>query len=173
MQTKSNFKSLLNASLVLFIIACNSSSQKDTDSKDKLADTTVVNAPVPAQDLPNVETQTIKQKCYTNEGLKYKVVITINYISATEVTGSVVSQELESDKKGVAKFTGIIDGDKLTVQFRETAPVVGAASEWTTKPWIIDNTSGKEKIRIVFNSKNYETNKWSDTGYELELAGCK
>ncbi len=174
MQTPSNLKTFLTASLALFIIACNNS-KKEKDSTDKPADTAVATTPTtppPADNPPDTAMQTAVQKCYSNEGLKYATVITINFSAGADVTGSVVSKELETDKKEAAKFTGTVAGDKLTVNFVGKPPVMGAASAWTDKPWTITK-SGKEKLTIVFNAKNYDTNKWADTDYEFELSGCK
>lgn len=174
MQTPSNLKTFLTASLALCIIACNNS-KKEKDSTDKPADTAVVATPAtppPVDTPPDTAMQTAVQKCYSNDGLKYSTVITINYSAGADVTGSVVNKDLETDKKEAAKFTGTVAGDKLTVKFAGTPPVMGTASQWTDKPWTI-NKSGKEKIVIVFNAKNYDTNKWADTDYEFELSSCK
>ena len=174
MQTSSNLKIFITASLALCIIACNNS-KKDKGATDKPADSAVVTTPTtppPADNPPDTAKQTDVQKCYSNDGLKYSTVITINYTSGADVTGKVVSKELDSDKKEVAKFIGTITDDKLNVTFAGPAPAMGAASEWTNKAWTIVK-SGKEKLRIVFNAKNYDTNKWADTDYEFELINCK
>ncbi|MDZ4806772.1 MAG: hypothetical protein SGI96_00720 [Bacteroidota bacterium] len=171
MQT-SIIKTILTAGLAFIIIACNNS-KKEKDKKENQTDTTVATTtPPPAEKPPDTAMQTAEQKCYRNDGLKYSTVITINYSAATDVTGSIVNKDLESDKKEAAKFTGTVTGDKLTVKFVGKPPVMGAASEWTVKPWTI-NKSGKEKLIIVFNAKNYDTNKWAHTDYEFELSGCK
>ncbi|MCY7311051.1 MAG: hypothetical protein LH619_09750 [Chitinophagaceae bacterium] len=172
MQSPSNLKTFLTASLALCIISCNNS-KKEKDEKEKPADTTVATTtPPPADNPPDTAMQSAEQKCYRNDGLKYSTVITINYSAGADVTGSIVNQDLETDKKEAAKFTGTVTGDKLTVKFVGKPPVMGAASEWTDKPWTI-NKSGKEKLIIVFNAKNYDTNKWAHTDYEFELSGCK
>lgn len=174
MQTQLNLNTFLTATLALCIIACNNS-KKEKDSTDKPADTTAAttNTPPSVNTIPaDTAMQTAVQKCYSNDGLKYSTVITINYSAGADVTGSIVNKDLETDKKEAAKFTGTVAGDKLTVKFAGTPPVMGAASQWTDKPWTI-NKSGKEKIVIVFNAKNYDTNKWADTDYEFELSSCK
>jgi len=174
MQSPSNLKTLLTASFALCIIAC-SNSKKDKDPTDKPADTaaTTTNTPPPVDNIPaDTAMQTAVQKCYSNDGLKYSTVITINYSAGADVTGSIVNKDLETDKKEATKFTGTVAGDKLTVKFAGTPPIMGAASQWTDKPWTISK-SGKEKIVIVFNAKNYYTNKWGDTNYEFELSDCK
>jgi hypothetical protein len=175
MQPQTTIKTLLTATLALFIISCNSA-KKDKETKDKPADTAVSITPTPPVDTapaaPKTEVAN-QQKCFSNEGLKYETVITINYTSATAVAGSVTSQEMGSYKKDMAKFTGTADGSKLNITFEGKKPVVGDASEWTSKPWTIDNKTGKEKLHIVFNAKNFETNKWADTDYEFDLVNCK
>ncbi len=173
MQTQSNFKTFLIACFAIFFVACNNSAKKK-DATEKPADTAVALTTVPSEEnLPVVAKQTAVQKCYTNDGLKYSTVITINFMPDNNVTGKVMSQELDSDKKEVAKFTGSVTGDKLSVKFVGTPPMVGTGSEWTGNPWTIVNKSGKESIGIVFNAKNYETNKWSETDYAFVLTDCK
>ncbi len=167
----SNLKTLLTASFALCIIACNNS-KKEKDSTDKPVDTAVASTPPPADNPPDTAMQTAEQKCYSNDGLQSSTLITINYSAGSAVTGNIVNKDLATDKKEVAKFTGTLNGDKLTVTFAGKTPVMGAASEWTDKPWTIKK-SGKEKLVIVFKAKNYDTNKWADTDYEFELSGCK
>ena len=173
MQTQSNFKTFLIACLAIFFVACNNSAKKK-DATDKPADTAVAITTVPSKEnLSDVAKQTAVQKCYTNDGLKYSTVITINYMPDNKVTGKAMSKEPDSDKKEVAKFTGSVTGDKLSVKFVGTPPMVGTASEWTGNPWTIVSKSGKESIGIVFNAKNYESNKWAETNYEFVLAECR
>jgi hypothetical protein len=175
MQPQTTIRTLIAATLALLIISCNSA-KKDKDAKDKPADTAAVITPTPSVDTPPTSPKTEvanQQKCFGNEGLKYETVITLNYSSASEVAGTVTSQEMGSNKKEIAKFTGTADGGKLNITFEGKKPIVGDASEWTNKPWTIDNKSGKEKLLIVFNAKNFETNKWADTDYEFDLVNCK
>ncbi len=173
MQASSNLKTFLTASLALCIIACNNS-KKEKAPKDQPADTAVATTPPPPVDnIPeDTAVQTAVQKCYSNDGLKYSTVITINFSAGADVTGSIANKDYETDKKETIKFTGILIGNKLTVKFGGNPPAMGAASAWTDKPWTI-NKSGKEKLVIVFNAKNYETNKWADTDYEFDLVDCK
>jgi len=87
--------------------------------------------------------------------------------------GNVTSEDLGSGKKETAEFTGTKDGDKITVKFKGNPPVVGAASEWTDKPWIMKKEGGKETLKIVFNAKNYESNRWEEINYDFALVSCK
>ncbi len=171
MQT-TTVKNILTAGLVLFIIACNSTDKK-VKTPDKTADTAVADIPTTPAENPADVTTVPASKCFSNDGLKYSVVIKLFYSSTTQLTGTVVSKHLESGESEIAKFTGTIVGDQLTTQFRGNPPTVGDASEWTSKPWTIDNKPGKEKIRIVFNAKNYETNKWAETDYEFAATTCQ
>ena len=174
MQTQSIFKTFITSSLALFIISCNSSDKKNKTS-DKPKDTAVADVqppPPPAENPPGVEIIPATKKCFSNDGMKYSVAITIN-MWEKEASGNVTSEELGSGQKTTATFTATVSGDALTVTFKGTPPVVGDASEWTTKPWTIKNKAGKEKLHIVFNAKNYETNKWADADYEFETVACK
>ena len=178
MQISLNTKTLFAAILALFVIACNSSSSNEKNpKKDNMTiDTSVAPAPPPTTPAPNVKMEPAPGKCYSNIGLKYKTVITIN-IGSSEVSGNVTSEELGSGKKETTAFEGTFLNDKFTIKFKGTPPVIGAASEWTDKPWTLELLEGKgqwlEKLHIIFNAKNYETNKWSDTDYEFVLVECK
>lgn len=109
-----------------------------------------------------------KQKCFENDGLKYKTVVTINFLSATQVNGTVTSGEYDAETTAKADFTGTINNKTLKIKFKGTPPTIGDATQWTNKPWVIKKTKGKETLCIIFYSKNYETNKWSNTTYKLE-----
>ena len=174
MQRTSIFKTFITASLALCIIACNSSDKKGKKT-DKLKDTAVAEVTPPAppvENPPGVEMTAATQKCFANDGLKYKTVVTIT-ISETNVVGTVTSEEMGSGQKQTTAFEGTLSGDAITVKFKGTPPVVGDASEWTSKSWTIKNKSGKEKLHILFNAKSYETNKWAETDYEFEAVACK
>ncbi len=108
-----------------------------------------------------------KQKCFEDDGLKYKTVIHINFLSTTQVSGNVTSEEYDSQAKLKTDFTGIISGRMLKIKFNGNRPVVGAATQWLDKPWTIKKTKGKETLCIIFYSKNYNTQKWSNTTYEF------
>ena len=173
MQAEKNNFIFFMTTLAFFIISC-SDSKKDKEATDKEVIPEVATTTSSSVDkLADSAKQTVIQKCFGNDGLKYSTVITINYMADNHVTGKVMTIELDSDKKEVAKFTGSVNGDKLTVKFAGAPPVVGTASEWTSKPWTIGNKSGKEGLGIVFNAKNYKTNKWAETNYEFVLTDCK
>ena len=170
MQTKSILKSFIMATTIFSIMACNNSVKKNKNTGKSIDTEARVTQP-PVQNIPVVEMMRTR-KCFSNDGLKYSVTIKLIYLSATEVTGSVVSRETETNKIATARFLGMIDGNKVIVQFRGNPPIVGVASEWTSKPWTLENKSGKERINILFNAKNYETNKWIETNYEFEIVAC-
>jgi hypothetical protein len=176
MQTKQIIKAVFTTTIAFVIISCNSAKKDKEATNNPGADTAAATTPPPPP--PTIDTTAapavaVVKKCFSNDGLKYNTVITVNYISTSEVDGSVTSQEMGSDKKEVVKFTGKVSGDKLTIKFDGKPPVIGDASEWTNNPWSIDNKVGKEKLHIIFNAKNYETNKWGDTSYEFALSDCK
>jgi len=180
------FKTILTASTTLLIIACNNSkNDKKTVQEIKLTDIKQEEEkieppppPPPKEDPSKVEMKEAEKNCYANDGLKYAMVVTI-YSAEGEntVLGNVTSEDLESGKKETAEFTGTKDGDKITVKFKGNPPVVGAASEWTNKPWKIEKMTGKgntpETLHIIFNAKNYDTNKWKDTEYIFAAVDCK
>ena len=184
MQTPS-FKTILAAGICLFIISCNNSKKdkkevqelKLTDIKQEEEKIEPPPPPPPKEAPPKVEMKEAQKNCYANDGLKYATVVTI-YSAEGEnaVLGNVTSEDLESGKKETAEFTGTMDGDKITVKFKGNAPVVGAASEWTNNPWKIVKKEGKgntESLSIIFNAKNYDTNKWKDTEHLFALVDCK
>jgi hypothetical protein len=142
--------------------ACNSH-----DAGNKQDDKPVIDTES-ARQLPRpepVKRQDV-ERCFSNDGLKYATTITI-FTEDSRIRGNVKSTDLESGKEEKTKFTGTVDGNKLTVDFRGAPPVVGAASEWTDKTWTLDNTGGTEKLHIIFKAKNYETNKWEEMVYEF------
>ena len=117
-----------------------------------------------------MSTTAVSEKCFVNDGLKYSTRISIFFKSPTEVNGTVTSTDLGTDAKETADFTGTSKGNELTITFKGKAPVIGDASTWTDKPWIIKkDAKGNSILSIIFNSKNYETNKWSDTAFEFEV----
>jgi hypothetical protein len=135
----------------------------------KKADTEILPPPP-----PNYEKLPMETKCYTINGLKNKVIVTIRFVGNKYINGWVTSEELQSNMKGGAAFIGTFEGDKLMAKFvANDPPLVGAASEWTDKPWTLKKKGGKETLQIIFNAKNYDTNKWEDTDYQFVLVDCK
>ena len=108
-----------------------------------------------------------KQKCFKDDGLKYQTVITINFLSAMKVSGTVTSAEYGSNIKEKTDFTGTVNGKILKIKFEGKPPRIGAATQWTDKPWIIKKNKDKEMLCIVFDSKSYDTKKWSNATYEF------
>jgi hypothetical protein len=170
MQTSLNLRNFFITAILLLLFSCNSSS-----SKDKAANND--NPPKDSSAAPPLTATTnppgvIMKVCFASDGLKYKTVVSMT-IEGNAVVGNVTSEELESNKKETTEFAGTIDGNKLTIKFKGTPPVIGASSEWTDKPWNIKKDGGKETLHIIFNAKNYETNKWEDTDYQFVLIDCK
>lgn len=182
----SSFKTILAAGISLFVLSCHHKDKKKTTVQEiTLQDITQEEEkpeppppPPPKEPSSKVKMQDVEKQCYANDGLKYATVITIySAVNGNTVDGNVSSEDLGSGKKETAEFTGTRDGDKITVKFRGNAPVIGDASEWTNKPWIIKKAEGKssttETLHIIFNAKNYDTNKWKDTEYLFPLVDCK
>ncbi len=170
MQIFSSTKSFLTAGLLLLLLACNSNASKEKTADKKQTDTV---APPPP---PKVEISTEVKKCYANDGLKYKTVITLLFYKKNEediVSGNVTSEELGSGKTERGVFEGTINADKFMIKFVGNPPTVGDASEWTDKPWTIKKAGGKETLHVIFNAKNYDTNKWEDSDYQFVLVDCK
>jgi hypothetical protein len=145
--------------------------------KDKVQDVTIQNihGDIDTETLlppprPEAEIKDAIQKCFKNDGLKYSVTINM-FINDKEVTGQVSSQETGSAKITNTDFKGMINDDKLTIKFNGAAPVVGDASEWTNNVWTITKKGDAETLQIIFNAKNYDTNKWGDVKYEF--VACK
>lgn len=142
-------------------VACNNNNS--ASKKEKQGDDTGKTATTPAPEP--VKRQDI-ERCFSNDGLKYTTTITL-FTEGNTIRGNVKSTDLKSGKEEKTKFTGTIEGKNLSVSFRGTPPVVGAASEWTEKTWTLENTGGTEKLLINFKAKNYETNKWEEMVYEF------
>lgn len=179
MQISSAFKTIFAAGIALLFISCSNNSKEKVkvqeitlqDIKQEKKYIEPPPPPPPKTDPPGVKITPAEKKCYANDGLKYNSVITL-FFGNNEVAGNVTSEELESGKKEMSKFGGTMNGDKLSIKFEGTPPVIGAASEWTDKPWIINKEGGKATLLIEFNAKNYETNKWEKTNYQFVMVEC-
>jgi hypothetical protein len=179
MQISSTFKTIFAAGIAMLIISCSDSKEKVKVQEITLQDVKQEEKDIepPPPPPPQVEIPSGAKKCYANDGLKYKTIITIVFGDKNTVTGNVTSEELESGKKENAAFEGTMEGIKFMVKFKGAPPVMGAASEWTDKPWTIEQLEGKgewmERLHITFNAKNYDTNKWADTDYQFAQVACK
>jgi hypothetical protein len=176
MQISSTFKTIFAAGIALLIISCSDSKEKVKVQEITLQDVKQEENNVEPPPPPNAEVK----KCYASDGLKYKTVVTLIFVkkNGTDiVSGNVTSEELGSGKTEKGVFEGTIDGDKYMIKFMGNPPTVGDASQWTDKAWTIEKVEGKgqwkEKLHIIFNAKNYETNKWEDTDYQFVLVDCK
>jgi len=180
MQIFSKFKTILAAGLALLIIACNN----DKPKKIKIQEITLqdikqeekhIEPPPPPKDPHplKMEIKGGKTKCFVSEGLKYQTTVTLIF-NDNEAMGIVSSEEIESGKKRSTGFKGTRKSNEFTVEFIQgKPPVIGDASEWTGKPWTLKKEGGKETLHIIFNAKNYDTNKWEDTDYQFVLLDCK
>ncbi len=179
MRITSGLKTIFAAGIALLIISC------DRKSKDKVKVTEITlqditqekveDPPPPPPPPPKVEMPPVTlSHCFSNEGLKYTTTIKLGF-NGKQVVGYVESSEIGSDEIKSAFFEGTKNGNELKVEFnpKNQAPIIGDASEWTDKPWTIKKTGSKETLHIIFNAKNYETNKWENTDYQFEKVECK
>jgi hypothetical protein len=113
---------------------------------------------------PATKTQ---NKCFANDGQKYRTSVKLQINADNKISGTVVSDEYDETPIEKASFTGTKIGNTFKVKFSGKPPVVGASSEWTEKVWTLKEINGVETLVIIFNAKNYDTNKWSNTSYEF------
>jgi hypothetical protein len=161
--------------LIFLLLACNGGTKQNKEATPS-ADTSAKQPATASQDTadavpkPLVDSlagqAVVVKKCFTNEGLKYAVAINFS-INGTKVIGKVTSTEMGSGSIAEGTFTGTSAGRKITVKFDKAAPIVGDASQWTGKDWVLKQAKGKEILAITFNAKNYETGKWADMEYEF------
>lgn len=107
------------------------------------------------------------EKAFYLGGLKYETWVKLSIGTDGKVSGTVASNEYFVDGETVS-FTGMITDGLIEVTFNGEPPVVGDNSEWTDKPWRIEEREGKEVLIIPFHAKSYETFEWEDTEYEFE-----
>jgi len=155
------------------LLSCNDSKQK-IEIKDIRQDTPTSShtVPPPAPPEKSVSPEIPAEKnCFASNGLKYGTIITL-YLADTTVAGNIISEEYEAGKKEAADFTGTIQNEVLKIKFKDNPPVIGDASEWTTKPWKLVTANGSKKLLIPFKAKNYENNKWEEIEYEFNKTDC-
>lgn len=163
----------------LFILACNDKKPKKTYKQevtlqDIKQEEQPIEPPPPPPPKPDPVSPITLTDCFQNEGLKYSTKIILGF-DDNRVGGIVISGEIGANKTDTAFFSGTKTGSGLNVEFdrKSKPPVVGDASEWTNKPWTLKKSKGTEVLQIVFNAKNYDTNKWEETVYEFEKTDCK
>lgn len=93
---------------------------------------------------------------YCNNGLKYASKVVLINLTASTVQGKFSTVEYNTEDTIIVDFNGARKGNNLYIKFNGTSPVVGDATEWTNRPWIIKGN----KLLIPFRAKNYTTNKW-------------
>jgi hypothetical protein len=166
MQNFQTSKVFFISGLLLLFASCNSYSSKENDTKNEIKNDTAPPQPPP----PTVEmTKTsFSKKCYGNKGLKYSTNVNIIYLSDTTVAGQITSYNLENYKEETTGFEGMVIKDKLNIKL--TTPVIGAASDWTNKPWVIKNVGGKESLLITTNVKKNNDNSGEKV---CEFTSCK
>ncbi|MDX1903949.1 MAG: hypothetical protein SFU27_07305 [Thermonemataceae bacterium] len=109
-----------------------------------------------------------KEKCFSNDGLKYKVTIKIEFLSTYQVKGTLTRDDYAGEILST-DFKGTIKGNILGINFNEEPFSIGDGSEWRNDAWkIVKKNNGKENLEITFTSKNYKTNKWDKRIYNFE-----
>ena len=173
MQTVSRIKVLLMTGLILLLFGCSSnpSNEKESKKDNIITDTTTAPPPPPATPPPGVTMEPVVKKCFLNNRLKHRTVVTI-FFGDNEVVGNVTSEQPGSNNKTTEAFEGTTSGDKLTIQFKEASPIIGSDSKWTDKPWTIEKGE-KETLVIVIRTRNSQSNKWEDLDYQFIAVDCK
>jgi hypothetical protein len=180
MQISTAFKTIFSAGVALFIFSCSNSKKdkvkvqeitlQDITHEEKKPEQPPPPPSPPKSPMPKIP---VKEKCFVNDGLKYKTIISLYVGDTSFVLGHVTSEELGSGEEKTTDFIGTLIDNKLPVNFRKEPPLMGDASEWTNKTWSLKKEGAKETLHIVFNAKNYDTNKWEDTDYRFVSVDCK
>jgi len=107
----------------------------------------------------------IEELCFKNAGLKDEDTVTLN-IDETRVTGTYkIMRDYSSDTVETFDFTGTRTGKTLKVKFKgNKLPSPGMKS----LDWTLSEDGEKEILRIKFNGKNYDTNKFEDSLVDFE-----
>lgn len=110
----------------------------------------------------------IEELCFKNAGLKDEQTVSLN-INESRVTGTYkIMRDYSSDSVETFDFTGTRSGTTLKVKFKGSKlPSPGMKSP----TWKLVDDGEKQILRIKFNGKNYETNKFEDT--EVEFESCE
>ncbi len=104
-----------------------------------------------------------KQKTFENDGLRFRIIITIKFLAASQVEGTVTLdeyQEFSGVPNRFVNFTGIVEKDEFKIRFLGDKPESG--DEWLDKPWKIKKVNGKEILYIALSSWDHETNTWNE-----------
>lgn len=178
MQSLLNLSPILTAILMLLTVSCSNSKEDKTTIQEITLQEVVqeekkIEPPPPPPPQSPMQDNGVQEKCFINEGLKYKTIITLFVGDTSLVFGHVTAIELGTEEKKTSEFTGRLISNKLTVNFKDTPPNIGAASEWTGTPWLIKKTVRKEILQIQFNVKNYQSNKWENMNYEFVMIDCE
>ena len=118
----------------------------------------------------------LMRRVYCNEGLKYLTIITLDVKENGELSGKISSIEYifvdddNDERHEKAFFKGVLQDNKISVEFDGDPPLMGDNSNWTDDDWRIEMIDDMETIVIPFYAKNYETSEWSLTDYEFYLS---
>jgi hypothetical protein len=158
---------------LMILIGCNSGTADKKEDSIKTDSLTQTVSDVKKVTEPAIGATTPEPKCFQNDGQKYRTIINLFYFSPTDVSGTIAVDEYGKKLVDKQRFMGMVNGNEITVKFQLKPPVIGEASEWTTKPWTIKSTLGAETLSIIFNARNYETNQWAETTYEFKACTGK
>jgi len=107
----------------------------------------------------------IEELCFKNEGLKDEETVTLN-IDETRVTGTYkIMRDYSSDTVETFDFTGTRTGKTLKIKFKGNKLPLPSMKSLN---WTLDDDGTKQTLRIKFNAKNYDTNKFEDSLVDFE-----
>ena len=107
----------------------------------------------------------IEELCFKNAGLKDEQIVSLK-IDESRVTGTYrIIRDYDSESAETFNFTGTASGRALKVKFKGNKL---PSPSMKSLNWTLLDDGEKQVLRIRFNSKNYETNKFEDTSVEFE-----
>ncbi len=106
-----------------------------------------------------------EEKCFKNAGLKDEETVSLN-IDGSKVTGIYkIMRDYSFDTIETFDFTGTRTGKTLKVKFKGNKLPSPAMK---SLDWTLAEDGEKQILRIKFNGKNYETNKFEDSLVDFE-----
>ena len=107
----------------------------------------------------------IEELCFKNGGLRDEETVTVN-IDESRVTGTYkIMRDYSPDTIETFDFTGTLTGKTLKVKFKGNKLPSPAMKSLN---WTLDDDGTKQTLRIKFNEKNYDTNKFEDSLVDFE-----
>ena len=110
----------------------------------------------------------IEELCFKNAGLKDEETVLLK-IDESRVTGTYkIMRDYSPDTVETFDFSGTRVGETLKVKFKGNKL---PSPNMKSLNWVLDDDGSKLTLRIKFNGKNYETNKFEDMVVEFEACG--